>query len=479
MNAMDTRPNAPDSAGKGGSDLTGPDTAPFTVAGLEALYRSSQAKPTDVIRAVYERIRQAVRPDVWINLRPEAEAMAIAERLSKRSPAELRLYGIPFAVKDNIDVACLPTTAACPAYAYMPKESAVSVARLERAGAICIGKTNLDQFATGLCGVRSPYGACGSASHPDIISGGSSSGSAVAVGLGEVPFTLGTDTGGSGRIPASFNNVVGLKPTIGTISTRGLVPNCRSLDCVSVFAHTVEDAALVAELMREFDAQNPFSRRSPDGFAFSVPPAPPTFRFGVLRPDDVEFFGNQEAPHIYDAAVTRLQAMGGAIVPIDFELFREAGVFLFDGPWIAERAEAIGDFLQNNPDKVLPVTRGIVESAQRWSATDTFAALYRQQELKRDVEQIFSSIDVLAVPTVGTYFTIAEMEADPIARNTMMGFYSYFVNLLDLCAVAVPSGFYGNGLPAGITLIAPAFHDATCAAIASRFHQTRPGTVAQ
>jgi allophanate hydrolase len=269
-----------------------------------------------------------------------------------------------------------------------------------------------------------------------------------------------------------------LKPTVGVISTRGLVPNCRTLDCVSVFAQTIEDAALVAELMRGFDAQNPFSRRSPDGFSFGVPPAPQTFRLGIPRREDLEFFGNQEAPQLYEAAIARLQGIGGIAVPIDFKPFREAGILLFDGPWIAERAEAIGGFLTENPDKVLPVTRGIVQSAARWNAIDTFTAFYRQQELKRAAEQIFSMIDVLAVPTVGTYFTIAEMEADPIARNTMMGFYSYFVNLLDLCAVATPSGFYSNGLPAGITLIAQAFQDRTCAAVANRFHQTLPGAAA-
>ena len=464
---MDAKIDAPNAVGEhdAGLDLAHADAAPFTVASLKAGYQRGEIKPADVVRAVYERIRQAERPDVWINVRPEAEAVALAERALADTP----LYGIPFAVKDNIDVAGLPTTAACPAYAYTPAESAVSVARLEAAGAICIGKTNLDQFATGLCGVRSPYGACGSAYLPDIIAGGSSSGSAAAVGLGEVAFTLGTDTGGSGRIPAAFNNVVGLKPTIGAISTRGLVPNCRTLDCVSVFAQTIEDAALVAELMRAFDPQNPFSRHAPNGFAFGVPTAPQSFRFGVLRPEDREFFGNREAPQLYEAAIARLQDMGGTAVPIDFTLFREAGVLLFDGPWIAERADAIGDFLQANPDKVLPVTRGIVDSAKRWGAIDTFAALYRQQALKRAAEEIFSAIDVLAVPTVGTYFTIAEMEADPIARNTMMGFYSYFVNLLDLCAVATPNGFYGNGLPAGITLIAPAFQDAACAAIADGF----------
>lgn len=473
---MDSKIEQPTASDRREANATEIGSTPFTVEGLLALYRSGRAQPVDVVMAVYERIREVARPDVWINVRPESEALALAESLAQRSPTDLPLYGIPFAAKDNIDVVALPTTAACPAYAYAPTESAVSVARLEKAGAICIGKTNLDQFATGLCGIRSPYGACGSASHPAIMSGGSSSGSAVAVGLGEVAFTLGTDTGGSGRIPASFNNVVGLKPTIGAISTRGLVPACRTLDCVSVFAHTVTDAVLVADIMCGFDAVNPFSRHAPADFAFSMPPAPQTFRFGVPHREQLEFFGNEEAPRIYAAAIQWLQEIGGIAVPIDFEPFREAGVLLFDGPWVAERAEAIGSFLKDNPDKVLPVTRGILESAARWNATDTFTAHYRQQALKREAERVFSSIDVLAVPTVGTYFTIAQMEADPVARNTMMGFYSYFVNLLDLCAVAVPSGFYENGLPAGITLIAPAFQDATCATIANRFHQTLPDT---
>jgi allophanate hydrolase len=371
-------------------------------------------------------------------------------------------------------VAALPTTAACPAYAYMPEASAACVARLEAAGAICIGKTNLDQFATGLNGTRSPYGACGSAYDTTIIAGGSSSGSAVAVALGQVAFALGTDTGGSGRIPAAFNNVVGLKPTIGAISTRGLVPACRTLDCISVFANSVDDAAMVAEVMRGFDEANPYSRRSPEGFAFEAPAAPPGFRFGIPRRADREFFGNSEAPALFDAASARLQEIGGTAVAIDFEPFREAGRLLFDGPWIAERAEAIGGFLAAHPDAVLPVTRGIVETAARWNAAATFAALYRQQALKREAERVFAGIDVLAVPSVGTYFTIAEMQADPVTRNNMMGFYSYFVNLLDLCAVAVPGGFYQNGLPSGITLIAPAFHDPACAAIARRFHRMLP-----
>jgi allophanate hydrolase len=450
------------------------DETAFEVAVLLSLYRRREATVVDVIRTTYRRIRQDHRPDVWINIRPEADALAAAHVLAERSPESLPLYGLPFAVKDNIDVAGLPTTAACPAYSYVPDESAQCVVLLEQAGAICIGKTNLDQFATGLCGARSPYGACGSAYDRNVIAGGSSSGSAVAVALGEVAFSLGTDTGGSGRIPASFNNVVGLKPTIGVISTRGLVPNCRTLDCVSVFAQTVPDAVTVADIMRGFDARNPFSRRQPKDFSFSFAAPPASFRFGIPKADDLEFFGNDEAPQLFAAAVRRLEDIGGVAVPIDFAPFRDAGMLMFDGPWVAERLQAVGGFVAEHPDDVLAVTRGIFESAKQYSAVDAFTAQYRQQELKRQAELVFAGIDVMAVPTVGTWFTIAELLKEPIKRNSMMGFYSYFVNLLDLCAVAAPSGFYNNGIPAGLTFIAPSFHDNICAAIADCFHQTLP-----
>jgi allophanate hydrolase len=455
-----------------------PDTTPFDIETLRSLYRAGHVTPTDVARAAYRRIARDARPDVWIHLRPEAECIAAAQALATRPPGSLPLHGIPFAAKDNIDVAGCPTTAACPAFAYRPAVSAACVARLESAGAVCIGKTNLDQFATGLSGVRSPYGACGSAYDRTVISGGSSSGSAVAVGLGQVSFTLGTDTGGSGRIPAAFNNVVGLKPTRGAISTRGLVPNCPTVDCVSVFAHTVPDATAVAEAMRAFDAESVFSRSAPSDFAFGLAAAPLGFRFGVPRASDLEFFGNAEAPAIFAAAVARLEHLGGRRQEVDFRPFREAGRMLFDGPWIAERAIAVGGFVAANADAVLPVTRGIIAGAARWSAVDVFTAHHRLLELKGEVETAFEGIDVLVVPTAGTWYTIAEVEADPIARNTNLGYYSYAVNLLDLCALAVPSGFYRNGIPAGITLIAPAFHDAQIAAVGHAFDASQSaGTV--
>ncbi len=475
MGAKRTSRNGADEQRSAIATASAARAAPLTIAGLRNLYRHDAATAVDVIRDVYERVHQAARPDVWISIRPQSQAMAAAEALASRPRDALPLYGIPFAVKDNIDVAGLPTTAACPSYAYTPAASAACVAALEQAGAICVGKTNLDQFATGLCGVRSPYGACGSAYDSKVIAGGSSSGSAVAVALGQVAFSLGTDTGGSGRIPAAFNNVVGLKPTVGTIPTRGAVPNCRTLDCISVFAQTVSDAVLVADMMRVFDERDPFSRNLPSDFAWGLSDAGQSFRFGVVRDHDLEFFGNREAPALYCAAIRRMEEIGGTAVPVDFAPFRAAGALLFDGPWIAERAAAIGAFVQEHPEAVLPVIRSVLGSAARWNAVDMFAALHRRQALKREVEQIFTSIDALVVPTAGTSFTIAEMEAEPVERNTMLGFYSYFVNLLDLCAVATPNGFYGDGIPAGITLVAPAFHDNACATIAQRFHQAFVG----
>jgi allophanate hydrolase len=346
------------------------------------------------------------------------------------------------------------------------------VERLQAAGAICIGKTNLDQFATGLAGVRSPYGACGSAFDKTMIAGGSSSGSAVAVALHQVAFALGTDTGGSGRIPSAFNNVVGLKPTIGVISTRGLVPNCRTLDCVSVFGLKVADCLAIAEVMRAFDEDNPLSRRGPAGHAFARSDAPRRFRVGIPSSKDLSFFGDEEARLLFERTLKRIEAIGGSMAPADFKPFFEAGRMLFDGPWVAERMAAFGDFLSRHPDSVLPITRGIVEKASAWSATDAFVQLYRLQEIKALAAAVFAQVDVIAVPTVPRRFTIAEMSADPVARNNQLGHYSYFANLLDLCAVAVPSGFYADGFPCGVTFLAPAFHDSAVAAVANALHES-------
>jgi allophanate hydrolase len=434
------------------------------IAALRARYAGATLSPVELVREVYRRLSARAQPGVWIHVVPEDEAVARAAALP-RDGAGLPLYGIPFAVKDNIDVGGLPTTAACPQFGYVARESAAPVARLLEAGGICIGKTNLDQFATGLSGVRSPYGACASVFNPDYAAGGSSSGSAVAVAAGLVSFAVGTDTGGSGRIPAGFNNVVGLKPTRGWVSNRGVVPNCRTLDCVSVFAPTCADAAHALGVMAGYDGADAFSRCAPAPRARGR--AGPT-RIGVPRAGDLEFFGDREAAALFADAVARLGAIG-AVVEIDLAPFLEAGGLMFGGPWVAERAAGFGAFVAAHPDAVLPVIRDILASARHWSAADAFAAQYRLAELRRITERVWHEIDALAVPTAATAATIAALAADPIALNNRNGHYSYFVNLLDLCAAAVPNGFLSSGVAMGITLVAPAWQDGLVADLGARY----------
>ncbi len=340
--------------------------ADLSVTALDRIYASGQMGPRDLVAALYDRIGSG-RPD-WIFLRPRDGALAACASVEARRAAgePLALYGVPFGVKDNIDVAGMPTTAACPSFSHVPARSARSVELLEQAGAICLGKTNLDQFATGLSGARSPYGACSSIGNPLYVSGGSSSGSAVVVAAGHVSFALGTDTGGSGRIPAGFNGVVGIKPTVGRVSTRGLVPNCPTLDCVSIFARTVDDGARVLDVIDGFDPDDPFARPLPARATVPQPARP--FRFGVLAPSDREWFGMPECAALYDAACERLAGLGGMPVEIDFAPFREAGRMLFDGPWIAERRAALAPFVDSRQDALLDVTRAVLATADRYDA---------------------------------------------------------------------------------------------------------------
>jgi allophanate hydrolase len=376
----------------------------------------------------------------------------------------LPLYGIPFAVKDNIDVAGLPTTAACPAFSRVPARSARAVEKLEAAGAMLVGKTNLDQFATGLNGTRSPYGAVPNAFRHEYISGGSSSGSAVAVALGEVSFSLGTDTAGSGRVPAGLNNLVGLKPSRGLISARGVVPACQSLDCVSVFALTVPDAVTVLESARGFDAEDPWSRelvlsaRLPERFSFALP-------------EPLEFHGDAHALHAFNEAVDRLEGLGGKRVTIDFAPYLETAALLYEGPWVAERLAAIRPFFEQHADEVHPVVRKIIEGAEKYSAADLFAGLTRLEALKKATAPLWNRADVMLVPTAPTVYTIAELMAEPFLNNRRLGHYTNFVNLLDLAAIAVPAAMRPDGMPSGITLIAPAGSDLMLAGLAQRFHQ--------
>ena len=442
----------------------------LTIAALQAGYRAGAFTPEQVLNAVFERIDAAPERHAWIRRLTREQAMAHVRALEGETPATLPLYGVPFAIKDNIDLSGVPTTAGCPDYAYTPNDSATVVQRLLAAGAIPMGKTNLDQFATGLVGTRSPYGACNNSFDPAFVSGGSSSGSAVTVATGLVSFSLGTDTAGSGRIPAAFNNLVGVKPTCGWLSTRGVVPACRSLDAVSIFALTAADAAVVLDVARGFDEADPYSRQTqaPKGAGFPV--APLSFRFGVPLATQLEFFGDGEYARLFEAAVVALEGLGGVKVPLDFAPFLDTAKLLYEGPWVAERYAAIEGFLREKPDSVFPVTRQIIAQGQAASAVDAFRAQYRLKALATQARRAWEQVDLIVTPTAGTIYRIAELLEDPVRLNSNLGRYTNFLNLLDLAAVAVPAGFRGDGMPFGITLVGQARSDHSLLALASRFH---------
>lgn len=435
----------------------------FDIGALAGGYASGTFAPAAVIEEVYRRIGERCEKPVWISLLPMADAIEKAKNAPKGP-----LHGIPFAVKDNIDVAGLPTTCACPEFAYVPERSATVVARLEAAGAIAIGKTNLDQFATGLVGTRSPYGIPSSVFDPEYVSGGSSSGSAVAVASGLVSFSLGTDTAGSGRVPAGFNNIVGLKPTKGFLSASGLVPACRTQDTISIFALTVADAAIVMASASGFDAADAYSRKPPRPFSVEAPPAP--LRVGIPA-DGLEFFGDKEAERLFRASAGRLADSGASIVEFDFTPFRDAARLLYQGPWVAERLAAIRSFSESKPEALHEVVGDIILSAGKLSAVDAFDGFYRLAALTREAEAQWASMDVMLLPTTGTTYKISELLADPIQLNSNLGYYTNFVNLMDLSALAVPAGFRSNGLPFGVTLIGCAFDDGRLAAIGDALHR--------
>jgi allophanate hydrolase len=441
---------------------------------LRSLYRSGALTPGRLVEDILARIARAGDDHVWISRVPEAELRAAATALERRQASgdidDLPLFGLPFAVKDNIDVGGMETTAGCPDYAYRPTASAPAVERLQRAGALLVGKTNLDQFATGLVGTRSPYGVSRNPFDADFIPGGSSSGSAVAVAAGLVAFALGTDTAGSGRVPASFNNIVGLKPTRGLVPTMGVVPACRSLDCVSIFALTVEDAVAVLACAQGPAAGDAYGRAAPPGHAAIVPPLPARFRFGVPRREQCRFFGNDDAEGLFAMAIERMSALGGEAVEIDYAPFAAAGELLY-GPLVAERTAEFADFLAERPDAIHPVTRSILESGRSYSAIDLVAADHRLAALRSAAAATWRAADILLLPTTGTIYRVAEVAAEPIRLNATLGFYTNFVNLFDLAAIAVPNGRPDDGMPSGVTLIAPAWHEAPLAAIAAAFHR--------
>lgn len=434
----------------------------MNISSIRRSLRFGEKTVETLIGEVYDRIEAYGDKSVWISLRPAKDVLREAATLDPSLP----LYGIPFAVKDNIDVAGMPTTAACPAFAYTPRESAFVVQLLQNAGALLIGKTNMDQFATGLVGTRTPYGACQSTFNPEYISGGSSSGSAVAVAAALVAFSLGTDTAGSGRVPAAFNNIIGLKPTRGVLSVRGLVPACASLDCVSIFSRSVEDAITLFDIVAQPDPQDPWSRQIP-----KLPARSNRVRLGV--PTKLEFFGDLEFEELFAKAVDAMSSRGYELVPIELDPFLKAARLLYEGAWVAERDHAVGEFIRTHQEAVDPTVKRIITEGSPKSATEAFAGFYELQRLRCETASVWDRIDALILPTAPTTYRIKEVEANPLQLNSRLGTYTNFVNLLDLAALAIPAGFRSDGIPFGITLLAPAFEDHLLAAIAQGDNTSR------
>jgi allophanate hydrolase len=436
----------------------------LNIAHLREQYRTARLTPRALIERVLENANRENDHHIWITRLSREQVLRYVSAIEDRPIDGLPLYGIPFAIKDNIDLADAPTSAGCPEFTTTPRRSASVVQRLIDAGAIPVGKTNLDQFATGLVGTRSPYGACRNAFDASFISGGSSSGSAVAVALGLASFSLGTDTAGSGRVPAAFNNIVGFKPTLGALSTRGVVPACRSLDAVSIFALTCADAAAVWQVAKGFDADDVYSRPF-------VPRSLSGHRVGVANLQQLQFFGDAEYRRLFEIAVARMRDCGTTLVEIDLEPFLETARLLYEGPWIAERYAAVGEFLQSHPQAGLAVTRRIIGGGKTPTAADAFRSQYRLMDLKRRCDRVWSQADFLLIPTAGTIYSIAAVEQDPIRLNSNLGLYTNFMNLLDLSGVAVPAGFRADGLPFGVTLAGPAGTDTDLLRWADRLHR--------
>ncbi|MFN3581168.1 MAG: allophanate hydrolase [Pseudomonas sp.] len=439
----------------------------WTLSEWQQAYQQGAATPRDLVLKAHADLN--IADPAFIHILSVAEIEAQLQQLEARPDAgSLPLYGIPYVIKDNIDAAGLPTTAACPAYSYPAEADATCVARLRAAGAILLAKTNLDQFATGLVGTRSPYGAVPNSFNRDYISGGSSSGSSVAVARGLVPFSLGTDTAGSGRVPAGFNNLVGLKPTRGRFSTSGVVPACRTLDCVSIFALTVDDAEQVAAVMEGFDASDGYSRSAP-GCARLISHAP---RLGI--PSSLPWFGDTQAESAWQASLSKLGEMGVELVELDFTPMQQLAELLYGGPWVAERYAAVAEFMDQHPEDMNPVVRGILAQAAAFSATDTYRAEYRRADLARQIQTLMLSVDALLVPTAPRMPTTAEVEQDPVTVNSQLGTWTNFVNLADCSALALPAGLRADGLPFGITLIGAAWQDSALAEFGRRWQAFAP-----
>jgi allophanate hydrolase len=453
------------------------EQTPFgrSLAQLRDAYRSGETTPTQVIREVVAHIERTRANHAWITVAGADDLLAEAGRLETAAAAaggieHLPLYGVPLAVKDNIDVAGFPTTNACPDFAYRPERSASAVQRAIDAGAIVVGKTNLDQFATGLVGVRSPYGIPESVFGQGMISGGSSSGSAVAVATGIVPVALATDTAGSGRVPAALNGVIGIKPTLGLVSTLGLQPACRSIDGITVMGSRLDDAITLLSVIIGPDPDNPWGR---DGAELSPAVRDAPVRLGLPALEALEFFGDEPMRRAHLAARERaVELLAADQVEIDLVPFLAAGALLYQGAWVAERLADLEPFLtehpvSTHPDSVHPVVRGIIESGTRFSAADAFRTQHQLRNLRHSTGKIWDDVDALLLPTIGTTFTVEEVLADPIARNAVLGHYTHFTNLLDLAALSVPAGLTDDGRPVALMLIGPPRSDLTLASIAA------------
>jgi len=440
---------------------------PFDIFSLHEAYRNGLS-PRAVVEECRRRIDKANDPGIFLHLIDPDSMAAEADALGPFDPLERPLWGVPFALKDNIDAAATPTTAACPAYAYTADKDAFVVQTLRRAGALLIGKTNLDQFATGLVGLRSPYPPPKNALQPEMVPGGSSSGSAVAVAHGIVSFALGTDTAGSGRVPAALNGIVGLKPTLGAISSSGVIPACRTLDTVSVFALNTEDAYKVFSVAAVFDLDDPYARQIASPQPGRVPA-----KFSVGVPDEAtrQFFGDALQAASFSASLKLIRELGGEIVELDFTPFYQVAEMLYEGAWVAERYTVIEPLLSRNDAALHPVTRNVIEQAKELTAVDAFRGFYQLQELKRRVERLTAGIDLLCVPSIPRFYTLAELEADPFEPNARLGTYTNFANLLNLCGITLPVAPRTDGLPGSITLLANAGRDAQIAALGGLIQQ--------
>ncbi|XUY28769.1 allophanate hydrolase [Agrobacterium sp. rho-8.1] len=440
-------------------------TPSFDISALQTFYKQG-GRVAEIVETVFARMSEVNDPGIFIHIADKQALLLEAAKLGDYDP-DKPLFGVPFAVKDNIDVAGMPTTAGCPDYTYHPEKDATVVRLLKEAGAIVIGKTNLDQFATGLVGVRSPYPIPKNAVDPSLVPGGSSSGSAVATAHGIVSFALGTDTAGSGRIPAGLNNIVGLKPSVGALSTTGVVPACRTLDCVSIFALTVDDAFAVFSVTAQYDESDAYSKvLTATGYGS----APPVLKIGVPARQDLQFFGDEAMAAAYSDALKTLERFGHTLIEMPFADFYDVANLLYEGAWVAERYAAVQAFMDAKEESFHPVTRKIYNGAKNLTAAEAFKGFYALQALKKKVAPVIASVDVICVPTAPRHYTLAELEAEPIRENSRLGIYTNFVNLLDMCGIAAPTGTRTDGLPASVTLLAPSGKDGLAATLARELH---------